>query len=250
MARQKPAEHLSATVLDRPDFVAACASRDLGKVLSIAIKWGGPGFTASHVARRCSLGVSRVGEYIAGKRQAQSVDVWIRVADGLRIPGHLLNLGARPWEDEGDSVDRREFISLGSRVAASTVASGAVADGRGSRRPIQRAANSDIEREIARLRRLDDTVGGSDLYQIYKPVADRLRGTLRDQPNSSDKHGLLTALAEHLQQTGWAAFDAGHHGVARDLYQESFEVARECGNTELAANSLAFRAYQVVSSGA
>lgn len=43
---------------------------------------------------------------------------------------------------------------------------------------------------------------------------------------------------------GWAAFDAGHHDDARGLYEDSHHAATTAGDHVLAANALAFLAYQ------
>jgi hypothetical protein len=51
VARYRPPDYLPPEVLARPDFVAACKRRDLGEILAIANKYGGPGFTVSHLAR-------------------------------------------------------------------------------------------------------------------------------------------------------------------------------------------------------
>jgi tetratricopeptide (TPR) repeat protein len=98
MARERPPDHLPAEVLGRPDFAEACLNRDLGAILRIAYKWGGPDFTLSHLARRCEFTVSRVREYMNGKRHAKSVSLFERIADSLHIPGKMLGIGSRPWE--------------------------------------------------------------------------------------------------------------------------------------------------------
>lgn len=52
----------------------------------------------STIARRCELTPSRVGEVIAGRRQLLHMDVVERIADGLRIRGHMPGLARRSWE--------------------------------------------------------------------------------------------------------------------------------------------------------
>jgi tetratricopeptide (TPR) repeat protein len=100
MTRYRPPDYLPSEVLARPDFVAACKRRDLGKILAIANKYGGPGFTVSHLARRCEMTVTQVQDYIKRGRQAQSLDIFERVADGLHIPGRMLGMTRCPWEDQ------------------------------------------------------------------------------------------------------------------------------------------------------
>ena len=104
MARYRPSDYLPPDVLARPDFQEACDNRDLGAIFDIASKRGGPGFTRSHIARRCELGVSRVIDYIEGRiRKARSIELYERVCDGLHIPGAMLGVGRREWEESADA---------------------------------------------------------------------------------------------------------------------------------------------------
>ncbi len=48
------------------------------------------------------MSVGRVGDYIKGAKQAQSVAVFERVSDALHIPGEMLGISRREWE-QGDS---------------------------------------------------------------------------------------------------------------------------------------------------
>ncbi|HEU0087522.1 MAG TPA: transcriptional regulator [Pseudonocardiaceae bacterium] len=99
--------------MTRPDFRQACSSRDLGAIFAIAAQRGGPGFTRSHIARRCEMGVSRVIDYIEGRKQAQSIEVFERVCDGLGIPGAMLGVSRRSWEETGDST--KDSAAAGSQ---------------------------------------------------------------------------------------------------------------------------------------
>ncbi len=110
MASNRPLDYLPPEVLGRADFADACENRDLGAIFRIAIKWGGAGFTKSHVARRCQLSVSRVTDYMEDTKQAQSIEVFERVSDGLHIPGALLGISRRPWEKPADIAAPAEDI--------------------------------------------------------------------------------------------------------------------------------------------
>ena len=92
---QRPPDHLPAEILSKPDFIAACETRDLGTVFQIAASHG---FMRSHLARRCEMTVGQVSAYILGARKAQDVDIFCRVSDGLHIPGAMLGIGQREWE--------------------------------------------------------------------------------------------------------------------------------------------------------
>ncbi|MFF8692666.1 XRE family transcriptional regulator [Streptomyces sp. NPDC015144] len=113
--------------------------------------------------------------------------------------------------------------------------------------PPDRVTNSYIDRlreRTARLRKLDDVLGGGDTYRVYLSEVQRTKALLRSRSFSDDSRRRLTLLiAEQAQQAGWAAFDAGHGREAASLYQESREFAREAGDGALYSNSLAFLAY-------
>jgi hypothetical protein len=125
MSRTFHPDFLSPDVLARPDFSEACAHRDLGAMLGIAIKWGGAGFSVSHVARRCEMTASQVTDYVRRGRQATRLEVFERVADGLHIPGNMLGVTNRPWESE-------DLVASDESEAASAQAMVGAYSGRGS----------------------------------------------------------------------------------------------------------------------
>lgn len=261
--RSKPPQELLDHVLTRTEFVDACARRDMGTVLKLARQYGGPGFTASHIARLCELTPARVGEYINGKRKATSVDVIARIADGLRIPGAMLDLGVREWEDdtqEEATVLRRDFLkaSAASILAGATAlttaltTAGPAAAATPQEQRLDRQAIDDARGRMARLRKLDDHMGGADTYALYRREVDLTQQTLRTRTarDQTTRAAMLALLAEQMQQCGWAAFDAGWQPTATELFSGSFEAAKEARSSDLAGNALALRAYQLVSTGA
>jgi tetratricopeptide (TPR) repeat protein len=195
------------------------------------------------------------------------VEIFERIADGLHIPGAMLDLAPRPWErghtssgqpaaeanigpvsQDGDSsVLRREFMKLGAGIAVTTVAaspSGTAGNRVGS------SIVGELRSNMVRLRRLDDHLGGADTYHLYRAELDKTARVLKTGSFSlSTQRELMTLYAEQAQQTGWAAFDAGWHDNATKLYERSFEVAKEANNSELAGNAHALRAYQLLSLG-
>ncbi|MEV5296730.1 helix-turn-helix domain-containing protein [Amycolatopsis methanolica] len=255
----------------RADFRQACAERSLGEVLRLAKRWGGVGFTASHLARRCELTVSRVQDYINGRVQAQRVEIFERVADGLHIPGEMFDLAPRSWEtrsghvrpvadashsqvpsEDGDpSVLRRDFMKLGAGLAATSMV--AQLPGMPSRVAGNRVGASTVDElraRFGRLRLLDDHLGGADTYGYYLAEVEKTAGLLKDGSFASGpaRREMLSFFAEQAQQAGWAAFDAGWHDKAKDLYERSFNAAKEADDAALAANALALRSYQLLPS--
>jgi hypothetical protein len=93
--RDRPQE-LPTRLLTDPEMINACRVRDFARVFRLVKTRAG--IYPSMIARRCELTPSRVGEVIAGRRQLLRMDVVERIADGLRIPGHMLGLARRSWE--------------------------------------------------------------------------------------------------------------------------------------------------------
>lgn len=83
-------------VLERADVRNALNRRDLGEVFALARKWGGISFTK--IGEAIDMKAERVGRLARGEGAITTMDKIIQAADGLRIPGHLLGLAARPWE--------------------------------------------------------------------------------------------------------------------------------------------------------
>jgi transcriptional regulator with XRE-family HTH domain len=102
----------------------------------------------------------------------------------------------------------------------------------------------------ARLRRLDDYLGGGDTAALFAADVTATADLIRTA-SYTESHGrrLLAVLAEQAQLAGWAAFDAGWHTQARDLYELSLTAARDAAAADLAGNALAFIGYQNLALG-
>lgn len=117
--------------------------------------------------------------------------------------------------------------------------------------PFGRLGDSDVERlycRTARLRRLDDIMGGADTYAVYAAEVDNTARLIKN--TTSGTRRLTALLAEQSQMAGWSAFDAGRHDVARRHYESSLQAAAEAGEHALAGNALCFLAYQMTATNA
>ncbi|MFD8146980.1 helix-turn-helix domain-containing protein [Streptomyces sp. NPDC059708] len=140
--------------------------------------------------------------------------------------------------DQENDVNRRGFMA-GAGIAVIQPSS-LLAPGRriGADVPEQ------LSQRTARLRRLDDFVGGGDTYQLYvRELEDTIR--LADEGVYSETTGraLRGIVSEQAQLAGWAAYDAGHYEAARGHYMTALAASRAAENTSLEGNSLAFLAY-------
>ncbi|MER6557220.1 twin-arginine translocation signal domain-containing protein [Streptomyces sp. NPDC001027] len=243
MTGHEPPTALPRALLERADVRAALAAHDFGTVFHLARAEAGISY--SMIAAECGIKPERVGALAKARGKVTSFEKVVRIADALRIPGHLVGLARRPWEET--SVDtgpeRREFLK------ASAAASLAVGLPDLTRPPAGNRVGSDVPEKLrqrtARLRRLDDVLGGGDTYRTYLGEYQSTRGLLRGRSyTEATGRGLLSVLAEQAQQAGWAAFDGGRHAEAHGLYEASRKAAVEAGDAELAGNALAFLAYQ------
>ncbi|GAB2880160.1 XRE family transcriptional regulator [Streptomyces mayteni] len=266
MAFESPAA-LPVRVLERPDVRDALARHDFGRVFFLARKWGGISYMK--IADACAIKPERVGKLARGEGAITTYEKIATIADGLRVPGCLLGLAPRSWESnqahseailstagtlaldvrqmgpehaEDETLRRREFL------AAAISATGSTLDF-----PLdsQRVGPSDVQRlkeRTIRLRRLDDFLGGEYTYPIYARELRSISMLLdRGSYLESTARALLALAAEQAQQAGWAAFDAGQHPEAERLYRVALRAATDGNDQSLIGNSLAFLAYQQIS---
>ncbi|GAB2913010.1 helix-turn-helix domain-containing protein [Streptomyces mayteni] len=85
-----------AELLERPELRCALAEHDFAAVFALLRKYGG--LSQNRIAAACQLTPGKVSRIVNGTHRIVAYDVIARIADGLRIPGHLLGLAARPWE--------------------------------------------------------------------------------------------------------------------------------------------------------
>jgi hypothetical protein len=261
MTDYQPPTALPQHVLDRPDMRAAITAHDFGKVFFLARKWGHISY--SKIAAECDIKPERVGTLAKGIGAITTFEKIAQIADALRIPGHLLQLAPRSWESysghpatpvritaahrDGDQrVLRRDFFKT-TAIGAGLVLGLPDLTQLDSGRRIGPELPGQLRERAARLRRLDDILGGGDTYRVYLGEYQATKMMIREGSYTEvTGKALLSVLAEQAQQAGWAAFDAGDHANARGLYQDSHTAAVQAGDAPLAGNALAFLAYQSI----
>lgn len=115
-----PAE-VPRRLLADPAFVHALRDRDFSVVFAMA---NGTGISFNRIAEACGMKADRVSKIARGNAAVTALETIERIADGLRIPGALLGLAERPWEDLGqlpslepedgdDPMKRRQLLRGG-----------------------------------------------------------------------------------------------------------------------------------------
>ncbi|WP_069885288.1 hypothetical protein [Streptomyces luteocolor] len=244
MTGSPPLSALPAWLLDDDELRAAAANHDFGSVFRLARR---AGISYSRIAEGCDIKPDRVGLLARGHGQVTTFSKIAQICDALRIPGRLVGLADRPWEavsaggeaEVDDEVLRRRFVQVAG-LAATMPTVLAQPSGRIGRRTV-----TSLRERTARLRRLDDVLGGGDTYRVYTAEYQATKALLRDtRYDEATGRALLSLLAEQAQQAGWAAFDGGREADAVSLYEASRTAALDAGDASLSGNALAFLAYQ------
>ncbi|KQW11389.1 hypothetical protein [Streptomyces sp. Root369] len=252
MNHQSPTA-LPRDLLDDEEMRRALATHDFGTVFRLAKSRAEISY--SRIAAECDIKPERVGTLAKGRGKITSFAKVVEIADALRVPGHMVGLAPRPWETgelPADTYDPQIGSTSVRRRAVLQVATtaGLAAALPALTRPTapKRVSTGYVERlrhRTARLRRLDDILGGGDTYRVYLGEYQATKALLRDSVFTPEsRRRTVSLLAEQAQQAGWAAFDGGQQRQAESLYEESQHAAGEAGDSDLLGNAFAFLAYQ------
>ncbi|BCL21329.1 helix-turn-helix domain-containing protein [Streptomyces tuirus] len=231
----------------------ALEAHDFGTVFRLARSHAGISY--SRIAAECDIKPDRVGTLAKGQGKITTIDKVRQIADALRVPGDMVGLAPRPWET-GETPAPPYDPQIGvTSVRRRTVLQAATSTGLAAALPAltkppapRHLSNSDVEQlrhRTARLRRLDEILGGGDTYRVYLGEYQATKALLRTSTFTPESRRRMVALlAEQAQQAGWAAFDGGQQKQAESLYEESRHAAREAAEGDLLGNAYAFLGYQ------
>ncbi|MEV7777330.1 hypothetical protein [Kitasatospora sp. NPDC088351] len=88
---------ISVEILAREDLRLALAEHDFASAFTLIKKYGG--LSQNRIGAACQLTPGKIPLIMSGNQKVTSYEVIVRISDGLAIPGHLLGLAARPWEE-------------------------------------------------------------------------------------------------------------------------------------------------------
>jgi len=192
-------QELPARLLTDPEMIHACRVRDFGRVFRLVKVRAG--IYPSMIARRCELTPSRVGEVIAGRRQLLHMNVVERIANGLRIPGHMLGLARRPWETPQALVTTESEAPQAPDPAPQTPASVPGPDvdsilALATRTSLRTATLEEFRSSIEYYWRRDDQHGGEALRPAIVGQLRHVVGPLKESRPPSIQNGLYGIVAE------------------------------------------------------
>ncbi|WP_328683738.1 hypothetical protein [Streptomyces sp. NBC_00343] len=240
-------QELPARLLTDHEMINACRVRDFAKVFRLVKTKAG--IYPSMIARRCDLTPSRVGEVIAGQRQLRHMDVVERIADGLRIPGHMLGLARREWETpqallvtERESPQTPEPEQQPHASLPGPDVDGILA--LATRTSLSAATLEAFRSSIEDYWRRDDQHGGEALRPAIVGQLRHVVGLLKENRPPSIQQGLYGIAAELARLTGWTYFDARQYNQARAYFTEALQLAKEIDDRQFMANVLACMSLQ------
>lgn len=205
---------------------------------SLAQRRRSVGLSQDGLARALGIERSTVVRWEAGRNDPQA---WVRphLAQALQLSEEQLDDLLRADDGGRDGVDRRVFAGLATALALAPLARARTGSQIGATQIRQ------LRQRTARLRRLDDHLGGMDTYQVYTSEMAATAKLIKTASYSSAAAKALTGVfAEQAQMAGWAAFDAGRYVESRRHYKTALSAAQESGDPGLEGNSLAFMAYE------
>ncbi|MGH3856335.1 MAG: transcriptional regulator [Pseudonocardiaceae bacterium] len=107
-----------------------------------------------------------------------------------------------------------------------------------------------LENRVIELRRLDDLIGGGDLFPVVSKELTEVREVVQSA-SYTEKIGqrLLTVVGELAQLAGWVASDAGRYAQAQLIYLGGVSAAQAAADRPLAAQLLSSLSYQMANVG-
>lgn len=241
---------LPPQVLDRSDVRMALRCHDFGTVFRLARQWGGISFLK--IADACDIEPERVGKLARGEGSITTYEKIRQIADALRIPGHLVGLGPRPWESAPPQAAARETAPIASLELSPLAPDPDLLDRltktvRGPAR-VDRAILDWLDRLLAEHRRAEDDIGSRPLVGIMRQQLSTVVG-LHGTAGSELATRVIRLASEHAQFLAWMAQDQGDSSAALAWYDRSHEWALEAADPHMAATTLSMKAHLAWSAG-
>jgi tetratricopeptide (TPR) repeat protein len=227
-------------ILERGGVRAALARLDLGEVFRLAREYTDGVISFSKIAEAINVKAERVGLLARGQGRIESFDKILEVADGLRIPGHLIGLAPRPWEAQAAA----QAVAVPPQAgAASSLFVGGGEDLWEVTELVRRTEASNIN--SASMEAIEQAIDQLACAYPYAP-ADKLHGQTRQGLEYVTKQlEDRMSLRQHrdlLVDTGWlfllnacVQYDRGQREAAELSRNAALRIGIEAGHGEIQA---------------
>ncbi|WP_329492547.1 hypothetical protein OG618_37795 (plasmid) [Kitasatospora sp. NBC_01246] len=258
---------LPSGLVTAPHLAAALAARDFAAVFTAA---RAAGISFNRIAEACGMKPERVSLVARGEARVTALESVERIADGLRIPGVLLGLALRPWEETArttspehdyealadDPVKRRDLLRGALAAGMTGTALAALAH---TRQHLDLALTgnpspaSDLDHWAATAEHYAYGYGGAApaarLAEIVADVADLQPLLQRPQP-APIRAELCHAAGKLSGMAAVVLHDLGEAREARAWFSSAASAAAESGDRRLHAWILAREAMTPLTYGA
>jgi transcriptional regulator with XRE-family HTH domain len=248
---------LGAGLLQRDDFLAALRERDFGMAFRLLRRHQGT--TQAQIAAATGLTQGRVSKLMSDEQmRVMHIDVIERIADGLRIPGILVGLAARSWEDDDQGLDEAQQGEDNVRRRTALRAGGALLMG-----GLVEALDSEPD---AMTTALDSSNISSERLGYFETTADKLgvdviqvvptsilsttvshfrsvRRLVHEQQKTAHRVRLIRTGAQFATVIGEILFNHGSFELATTWYRTAYHAAVDIGDRYLADIALAGQSY-------
>ncbi|MFF0626762.1 hypothetical protein [Streptomyces sp. NPDC004296] len=256
-----PAE-LPRELLKDPHILHALALRDFSAVFSAA---NVNKISYNRIAEACGMKSERVSLVARGTATVTAFDTIERIADGLRIPGALLGLAARPWEntarttstelDYGDDPMKRRQLLRGALAAGLTgTALAALNDTRSAfDHTLASATTADLSDLEAAAEKYAYGYRGqtpTDLLADLVGDFDELRPQFALPQPAATRTRMCRIAGQMAGMAAVVLHDLGDRRQARAWFRTATTAAAESGDTSLHAWVLAREAMVPLNYGA
>jgi transcriptional regulator with XRE-family HTH domain len=168
----------------------------------------------------------------SGNRKIVSIDVILRISEGLGVPPELGGTPPREhlneWHPGPELRDR-------------------IAQAHTTGKPDRRTAEW-IRLVLTQQRRAEDAIGGADLWPVVRAQLDAVTSLLANSSGALADE-LLVLAGEHAHWLSWVAAEQSQHGAARAWLELAQGWATDAGQTDLMAWITRVRSYYHLHNG-
>ncbi|MET9520635.1 helix-turn-helix transcriptional regulator [Streptomyces sp. NPDC002994] len=243
MTAYNPPTALPRNLLERSDVRTAIAAHDFGTVFRIARSEAGISY--SKIAAECGIKPERVGSLARGVGSVTTFDKVVQIADALRIPGHMLGLMCREWEEAGSTPPSTALLtaSLPSRDPA--------ADGLWVGPPDDDLTDPEFAAALIESQ-LPQHYKSANYFGARQPLAmiahhAKTIDRLLEEANGSTRRELLRIGGRTAEFLGWLYQDLGDFRAAGYWSDRAMEWAQEAADDHMQSYVLLRKSHQAAS---
>ncbi|MBT2510053.1 hypothetical protein J7I98_30200 [Streptomyces sp. ISL-98] len=243
MTAYQPPTALPRSFLNRADVRTAITAHDFGTVFRIARSEAKISY--SKIAAECDIKPERVGSLARGEGSVTTFNKIAQIADALRIPGHMLGLMRREWEEAGSTPPST------APLTARLPSHGPGADELWVASPGDDLADPEFAAALIESQ-LPQHYKSANYFGARQPLATVVHHAktidhLLEDANGSTRRELLRIGSRTAEFVGWLYQDLGDFRSAGYWSDRSMEWAQEAADDHMQSYVLFRKSHQAAS---